>query len=57
LKTGQLATVLTIAFCLTPVIGTALGYFFLHEKPTSLQALGIALCISGAAMVTFYRPS
>jgi len=52
-----LATVLTIAFCLTPVIGTALGYFFLHEKSTSMQALGIALCISGAAMVTFYRRS
>ncbi len=57
LKTGQLATVMTIAFCLTPVIGTAMGYFILHEKPTSIQVLGIAFCITGAALVTFYRPS
>ena len=55
LKTGDLSTVLTIAFCLTPVIGAVLGFFVLHEKLASPQLLGIALCVIGASLVTYFR--
>jgi len=55
LKSGNLSTVMTIAFCLAPVIGTALGYFVLREKLTSVQLLGIALCVMGAALVTYFK--
>ena len=55
LKTGNLSTVMTIAFCVTPVIGTALGYFVLHEKLTLVQLIGIVLCVTGAALVTYFK--
>lgn len=55
LKTGHLSTVMTIAFCLAPVIGTVLGFFALHEKLTTVQIIGIILCISGAALVTYFK--
>ncbi len=55
LKTGQLSIVLTIAFCLTPVVGTLLGTLFLDERLKLLQVLGIALCIVGAALVTMFK--
>ena len=55
LKTGNLSTVTTIAFCVTPVIGAVLGYFVLHEKLTSVQILGIILCVTGAALVTYFK--
>ena len=55
LKTGNLSTVMTIAFCVTPVIGTVLGYFVLHEKLTSVQMIGIVLCVIGAALVTYFK--
>ena len=55
LKSGNLSTVLTIAFCLTPVIGAILGYFILNEKLALLQILGIALCITGATLVTYFK--
>jgi transporter family protein len=55
LKAGNLSTVMTIAFCLAPVISTALGYFVLHEKLTSVQIIGIVLCVTGAALVTYYK--
>ncbi len=55
LKTGNLSTVLTIAFCLAPIIGTTLGYFVLHEKLTLAQIVGIALCVTGAALVTYFK--
>ena len=55
LKTGNLSTVMTIAFCVTPVIGAVLGYFVLHEKLTSVQILGIILCVTGAALVTYFK--
>lgn len=57
LKTGNLSTVMTIAFCLAPVVGAALGYFVLHEKLTSVQILGIVLCVTGAALVTYHKQS
>lgn len=55
LKTGSLSTVLTIAFCLAPVIGTILGCVVLREKLCSIQFLGIALCVTGAAMVIYFK--
>jgi uncharacterized membrane protein len=55
LKTGHLSTVMSIAFCLTPVIATLLGYFFLREKLSPVQVLGIVLCVTGAALVTYFK--
>ncbi len=55
LKTGNLSTVMTIAFCLAPVVTTLLGYFVLSEKLSPMQLIGIVLCITGAAMVTFFK--
>ena len=55
LKYGHLSTVMTLAFCLAPVIGAILGFAFLHEKLAPVQILGIVLCISGAALVTYFR--
>jgi transporter family protein len=55
LKTGNLSTVMTIAFCLAPVVGTALGYFVLHEKLTAVQMIGIVLCVTGSALVTYFK--
>ena len=55
LKTGNLSTVMAVAFCLAPVIGAILGFVFLEEKLKAVQILGIALCVAGAAMVTYFR--
>lgn len=55
LSTGNLSTVLTIAFCLAPVVGTVLGYFVLGEEIAAVQLLGIALCVTGAGLVNFYK--
>lgn len=55
LKAGNLSTVMTIAFCLAPVIGTILGYLILHEKLSPVQILGIALCVAGASLVTYFK--
>ena len=55
LKAGHLSTVMAIAFCLAPVIGAVLGYFVLHERLTPVQMLGIALCVIGAGLVTYFR--
>jgi len=55
LKSGNLSTVMTIAFCLAPVIGALLGLFVLGEKLTVIQIAGVVLCVAGAAMVTYFR--
>lgn len=55
LKTGNLSTVMAVAFCLAPVIGAILGFLFLEEKLKAVQILGIALCVTGAAMVTYFK--
>ena len=55
LKTGNLSTVMTVAFCLAPVVGAILGFLFLEEKLKAVQILGIALCVTGAAMVTYFK--
>ena len=55
LKEGNLSTVMTIAFCLAPVVSIVLGVLVLHEKLQPVKWLGIVLCISGAALVTYYR--
>ena len=55
LKTGHLSTVMTIAFCLAPVIGVILGVLVLKESLTPLQVAGIIICITGAAMTVYFR--
>ena len=55
LKSGNLSTVMTIAFCLAPVVGAVLGCLVLHEKLSLVQLLGISLCIVGAGLVTYFR--
>ena len=50
LKHGDLSTVMTVAFCLAPVLGTVLGFVVLKERLTALQLLGIGLCVAGAAL-------
>lgn len=55
LKHGQLSTVMTIAFCLTPVVGAVLGYLLLRERLSLAQGIGICLCILGAAITTYFK--
>ncbi len=55
LKNGSLSTVMTIAFCLAPVLGAVLGYLFLDERLSPVQMAGIALCVTGAAMTVYFR--
>ena len=55
LKEGNMATVLTIAFCLTPLLGALIGYFFLNETISLIQVFGIVLCVTGAAITVFNR--
>jgi len=55
LKSGNISTVMTIAFCLAPVIGAVIGYFVLKERLSPLQVAGVILCITGAAMTVYFR--
>ena len=55
LKHGRLSIVMTIAFCLAPVVGIALGRFVLHEKLSFPQIIGMTLCIVGAAVTTLCK--
>jgi transporter family protein len=55
LRSGNLSTVMTIAFCLAPVISTILGFLVLQERLTSVQVFGIILCVIGAALVTYFK--
>jgi transporter family protein len=55
LKTGNLSTVMAISFSLVPIIGAILGVGFLGEKLKAVQIIGIALCVAGAAMVTYFK--
>lgn len=55
LKHGRLSTVMTIAFCLAPVVGIALGRFVLHEKLSPPQLIGMTLCVVGAALTTLFK--
>ena len=55
LKEGNMATILAIAFCLTPLLGAIIGYFFLKEDISKIQLLGIILCVTGAAITVFNR--
>lgn len=55
LKSGNISTVMTIAFCLAPVIGAVLGYFVLSERLSPLQVLGIILCVTGAFLTAYFR--
>ncbi len=55
LKHGHISSVMTIAFCLAPVLGVILGVLVLKEKLSPLQVAGIVLCITGAAMTVFFK--
>ncbi|MDD5597738.1 MAG: DMT family transporter [Victivallaceae bacterium] len=55
LKDGRISTVLTIAFCLTPVFGTVLGLLIFKEHLSLLQYAGICLCILGAALSVYAK--
>jgi transporter family protein len=55
LKSGHLSTVLTIAFCSTPVLGVVLGVAFLGERLALMQYMGIALCVIGAAITIWLK--
>lgn len=55
LKSGNISTVMPIAFCLAPVIGAVLGWLVLQEKLAVLQVVGIVLCVAGASLVTFFK--
>jgi uncharacterized membrane protein len=55
LKSGHTTTILTIAFCLTPLLGALIGYFFLKENLSLLQVCGIVMCVTGAAITVFNR--
>ncbi len=57
LKSGNLSTVMTIAFCLAPVIGTVLGGIVLREKLALVQIGGIFLCVAGSALVIYFKQS
>lgn len=55
LKNGNISTVMTIAFCLAPVIGAIIGYAVLKERLSPMQIAGVVLCIAGAAMTVYFR--
>ena len=55
LKSGSLSTVMTVAFCLAPVVGALLGWAFLHERLSFVQLIGVIMCVSGAGLVTWFR--
>lgn len=55
LKTGNISTILAIAFCLTPLFGALIGYIFLKENLSVIQICGIIMCLIGAALVAFNR--
>lgn len=55
LKSGNTSTVLTIAFCFTPLFGALIGYFFLKENLSAIQICGIIMCLIGAGLVAFNR--
>ncbi|MCD4655496.1 EamA family transporter [bacterium] len=55
LNTGKLSIVLPLAFCLSPVIGVLLGVFFMQEKLTAMQYLGVTLTVVGASLTAYFR--
>lgn len=55
LKSGNISTVMTLAFCLAPVFGVIIGYVVLNERLLAVQVLGILLCITGAALTVFFK--
>ncbi len=55
LKSGRIATVMAIAFCLAPVFGTAVGIIFLKEKINLVECIGMAMCIIGAGLIISFK--
>jgi len=52
LASGELSKVMVIAFCLTPVIGAAMGMAILGEGHSPLRIAGMVLAVLGAGLVT-----
>jgi len=55
LKSGNLTTVMAVAFSLTPVVGAILGHAVLRERLTWPQGVGVLLCVTGVLMVTWFK--
>ncbi len=55
LKSGNLSTVMTIAFCSSPVIGALIGYLVLHEKLSAMQIVGMIMCLVGAFFTLYFK--
>ena len=55
LRSGSISTVMTIAFCLAPVIGAVLGYLVLKERLSPPQVLGVVMCIVGAFLTVYFK--
>ena len=55
IASGNLSLVLPIAFCLTPVLGVAIGILFLGERVAPAQYLGILLTVAGATLAVYYK--
>ena len=55
LKGGNIGVVMTIAFCLTPILAATAGHFLLQDKLSTIQIVGIALCIAGAALTMLFK--
>jgi drug/metabolite transporter (DMT)-like permease len=56
LEKGAKASVATPLTALYPLCTVALATAFLHERPSALQWLGIALAVAGGAMLS-YEPA
>ena len=55
LKSGSISTVMTIAFCLAPVIGAVIGYLVFKERLSPMQVTGVILCITGAVLTVYFK--
>jgi transporter family protein len=55
LASGNLSTVLPIAFCLTPVLGVLIGVLVLKEQVLPIQYVGISLAVAGAALTVYFK--
>jgi drug/metabolite transporter (DMT)-like permease len=57
LERGAKASVAIPLTALYPLFTVILATAFLHERPTSLQWLGIALAVAGGAMLSYEPPT
>jgi len=55
IASGNLSLVLPIGFCLTPVLGVAIGIFFLGEHVSPIQYVGILMTVAGATLTVYFK--